>query len=135
MPSDYPQDTAQVQHLLIYQDVMIRMGELARTVQNNQEQLSVVLVNANRMIDYYRKGKNFEVKFVTHDAINLSNTDDINRVGLPLRAVTTLVTNNAIKMKRKMSALEYQTTQYSLSQNTVESIGSNHSDMNHLRAP
>jgi len=38
-------------------------------------------------------------------------------------------------MKRKMSALEYRTTQYSLSQNTVESIGSNHSDLNHLRAP
>ena len=57
---------------------MIIMCELARTVQNNQEQLSAVLVNVTRMIDYYRNGKNFEVKFVTHDAIKLSNTDDIN---------------------------------------------------------
>ena len=135
MPSEYPQDIAQVHSKVTYQDIMIRMGELARTVQNNQEQLSAVLVNVNRMIDYYRKGKNFEVNFVTHDAINLSNTDDINRVDLPLRAITTPLTNNSTKMKRKMSALEYRTTQYSLSQNTVESIGSNHSDLNHLRTP
>lgn len=35
MPSEYPQDIAQVHSKFTYQDIMIRMGELARTVQNN----------------------------------------------------------------------------------------------------
>ena len=86
---------------------MIRMSELARTVQNDQSQCSAVFSYVNQMIKHYRNGTSFELRFVTHDEISTSALNATENRALRIAAVTRHLTNNARQSRRKKSSVEY----------------------------
>ena len=117
---------------------MNRMGELARTVQNDQTQCSAVFSYVNQMIKHYRNGISFELRFVTHDEISSVAANATENRALPIADVTRPLTNNARKSKRKKSSVEYQYSQYSqidnaeMSQNSINSGINDTRDIDHL---
>jgi len=140
--TDLTRDDADINRKISYQEIMTKMGELARTIQNDKSQCAAVFSNVNRMIELYRNGKSFELSIISHDAIACSNSNKSTNSGLPLAAVTKALTSNATRTKRKQSALEYQRStrsvtraSVSFSQNTVDSAQSNNDEIHHLPSP
>ena len=85
--TDFTSDEIDVTHKISYQELMIRMGELARTVQNDQTQCSAVLSYINQIIGHYRNGTSFELSFVTHDEMSSSAVNASEDRALPIAAV------------------------------------------------
>ena len=138
---DFPCDVNDVVQRISYQELMIQMGELARTVQNDQSQCSAVFTNVNQMIKYYRNGTSFEMRFLTQDVFSSTTINVDDNDGLPLAAVTRPLRSNATRSKRKKSSLEYQSSQYSqrdnveMSQTSLASACSDVRDNNYLPPP
>jgi len=131
--TDFTSEEIDITHKICYQELMIRMGELARTVQNDQTQCSAVFSHINQMIRHYRNGTSFELSFVTHDEISSSAVNATENHALPIASVTRPLTNNARKSKRKKSSVEYQYSQYSQIDNVEMSQNSIHSGINDTR--
>ena len=102
-----------------YQDLIHVFTELARCVQNNKTQCATVFSEAKEWIDFYRRGLDFEVKFINVNHIDSNTTRNTiphqvhpsicpvidNLVGDPLPATTRAVTV-ASRQPRKQSSLE-----------------------------
>ena len=99
--TDLTSDEADINGKISYQELMTRMEELARTIQNDKPQCAAVFSNVNRMIELYRNGKSFELSIISHDDIVCSNSNKCTNSGLPLAAVTKALPNNATKTKRR----------------------------------
>ena len=71
-----------------YGDMMIKMGELARTVQDDQSQSASVITDITQMITHYRNNQAFNVNFVFvgNDVVgNITNNN-----GQPIPSVTNM---------------------------------------------
>ena len=85
-----------------YAEMMIKMGELARTVQDDQSQSASVITDITQMITHYRNNQAFNVNFVLvgNDVVGNHIT---NNNGQPIPSVTNIHPRMQV---RKKSGLE-----------------------------
>ena len=139
-----------------YQDLMEVFKQLAMCVQNDQTHCAAVLADTKDWINFYRRGVEFEVKFVnvnniSEDTIRASNEEErlsrqvINAQDsiLPPLPASTNALSCASRQNRKRSSMEIQRTIISKnsSQSQVSvmmsqtSIGSNVNKKDAARLP
>jgi len=122
-----------------YQQLMVQLGELARTVQNNQSHCVTVMSDINKMIQHYRNGHDFQVNFMTYNDNIQENCASSSRtevnVNDPIPAVTRVLPS-ASRQNRKKSRIEWNRSRSSAVSTSREtepiSQNSRQSDVEHL---
>ena len=96
-----------------YGDLMVKLGELARTVQNDQHKCAAVIADIDQMIMHYRNDNAFMLNFVVIDG------DTTDKSGQPIRSVTNVLPTVS-RHVRKKSMLERIRGSYANSADNVD---------------